>query len=349
MDKRIEDKGRVAYADALKVIAAFSVVFLHVAAGGWNTAVVGTLQWHAFNMYDSLVRFGVPVFVMVSGMFLLNPEKDLSCSDIYKKYIPKITVSFVSWSILYALYPVAVGGLQFERDKFARDFIFGHYHMWYLYMIVGLYMALPIIRRVTQDRKSTEYFMVLSVIFAFLMPFAAKLIQSEDFTTFIRKFDLNIVLGYSGYFVAGYYIGEYELKNKTRALFYVLGVLGVLATAYFTYLLSMNSGKPDALFYSYLSPNVMLASIGVFVFFRYEVSKICFGKNSLKVLNTLSECSFRIYLVHDFFNMILRDNGIDILSYNGFLSVPVIALLVFAFSFIASYIIGKTPVLNKIL
>lgn len=349
MDKRIGDQGRVAYADALKIIASFSVVFLHVAAGGWNAAAVGTLQWNVFNMYDSLVRFGVPVFVMVSGMFLLNPEKNLSCRHIYKKYIPKIAVSFISWSLLYALYPVIAGGVQFEPDRFTRDFIFGHYHMWYLYMIVGLYMALPILRRVTQDRKSTEYFMILSVIFAVLLPFASKLIQAEDLTAFIRKFDVNIVLGYSGYFVAGYYFVSYELKKKTRVLIYVMGVFGVLATAYFTYELSMNSGKPDALFYSYLSPNVMLASIGVFVFFRYEVSKISFGKNSLKALNTLSACSFRIYLVHDFFNMILWDNGIDILKYNAFLSVPAIAFLVFAFSFIASYIIEKTPVLNKIL
>jgi surface polysaccharide O-acyltransferase-like enzyme len=103
------------------------------------------------------------------------------------------------------------------------------------------------------------------------------------------------------------------------------------------------------MFYSYLSPNVLACSIAVFVLFRYQVSKINFGKKSLKTAGVLSACSFRIYLVHDFFNIFLYDAGISAMNYNPAVSVPVIAISVFAMSFVTSYIIGKIPFLNKIL
>ncbi len=342
-------KERVVYADVLKIFASFSVVFLHVAAGGWGSAGIETYEWKVFNIYDSVLRFGVPVFVMASGMFLLRPEKKLSVVDIYKKYIPRIVICFLSWSFLYAIYPVVSGKMQFEQERFLREFIFGHYHMWYLYMIVGLYIITPILRKIIQDKKSAEYFILLSAIFAFVLPFAAKVFQLKDFEMFVRKFEVSMVLGYSGYFVLGYYLDFYEIKIATRKIIYVAGILGVLATAALTSTVSLKSGKADSMFYSYLSPNVLAASIAVFVFFRYRVSKIKFGPKSLKAAGVLSACSFRIYLVHDFFNIFLYNAGISVMNYNPAVSVPIIAAAVFAMSFVASYIIGKIPFLNKIL
>lgn len=349
LNSRIISKERVVYADVLKIFASFSVVFLHVAAGGWGSAAIETYEWKVFNIYDSMLRFGVPVFVIASGMFLLNPEKNLNIGDIYKKYIPRIVICFLSWSFLYAIYPVISGKAQFEQEMFLREFIFGHYHMWYLYMIVGLYIITPLLRKITQDKKSTEYFILLSVIFAFVLPFLPKAFQLKDFEMFVRKFEVSMVLGYSGYFVLGYYIDNYEMKSTTRKIIYMAGILGVVATAVFTSMISLKSGKADAMFYSYLFPNVLACSIAVFVFFKYHVSKLNLSPKCLKAVGVLSACSFRIYLVHDFFNIFLYDAGISAMNYNPVFSVPVIASAVFAISFITSYIIGKIPFLNKIL
>jgi surface polysaccharide O-acyltransferase-like enzyme len=349
LDGRVISDKRVVYADVLKIFASFSVVFLHVAAGGWGAAGIETYEWNVFNIYDSMLRFGVPVFVMASGMFLLRPEKNLIIRDIYKKYIPRIVICFLSWSFLYAIYPVVSGKVQFEQERFLREFIFGHYHMWYLYMIVGLYIITPLLRKIVQDKKSAEYFIILSVLFAFVLPFAAKVFQLKDFEMFVRKFEVSMVLGYTGYFVLGFYIDNYEIKSTGRKVIYMAGILGVVATAAFTSMISQKGGKADAMFYSYLSPNVLACSIAVFLFFKYQVSKINFGNTSLKALGVLSACSFRIYLVHDFFNIFLYNAGISAMNYNPVLWVPVIAAAVFAMSFITSYIIGKIPFLNKIL
>lgn len=340
---------RIVYVDILRIFATFSVVFLHVAAGNWGNAVMGTFDWKIFNFYDSLVRFGVPIFVMVSGMFLLNPNKKISYKDIYSKYILRIVIAFISWSLLYAIYINLINYDTFNFEVFIRSFVFGHYHLWYLYMIVGLYIITPLIRNIANDKKATEYFLLLSFVFTSLLPITVKFFNLEDMNFFIKKFDLSFTFGYVGYYISGYYFSNYELTKNKRRIIYLLGVLGFICTYVLTDIISLKTGKADSTFYSYFATNVLFASLAVFVFFKYEVSKINVNKSGEKLINILSECSFRIYLIHDFFNIFLLQLGFNTLKYNPILSVPFAAIVVFTGSLIISFIIEKTPFLKRIL
>lgn len=340
---------RIVYVDILRIFATFSVVLLHVAAGNWGNAVIGTFDWKVFNFYDSLVRFGVPIFVMVSGMFLLNPNKKISYKDMYSKYILRIVITFISWSLLYAIYNNLINYDTFNFEVFKNSFIFGHYHMWYLYMIVGLYVITPLIRNIANDKTAIEYFLLLSLIFTSLLPITVKVFNLVDLNLFIKKIDLSFTFGYVGYYIGGYYFSNYELTKQKRNIIYLLGVLGFICTYVFTDIISLKTGKADSTFYSYFAPNVLFVSIAVFIFFKYEVSKINVNKRGVKVINILSDCSFRIYLVHDFFNIFLLQLGFNTLKFNPILSVPFAAIVVFTGSLIISFIIGKTPFLKRIL
>ena len=72
---RTNEGGRLAYAELLRVVAMLAVIVLHVSGGWLESLPVGTTDWHALNMWDSLCRWCVPVFVMCSGMFLLDPKR----------------------------------------------------------------------------------------------------------------------------------------------------------------------------------------------------------------------------------------------------------------------------------
>jgi surface polysaccharide O-acyltransferase-like enzyme len=340
---------RIVYVDILRIFATFSVVLLHVAAGNWGNAVISSFDWKVFNFYDSLVRFGVPIFVMVSGMFLLNPNKKISYKDIYSKYILRIVIAFISWSLLYAIYNNLINYDTFDYDVFIRSFIFGHYHMWYLYMIVGLYIITPLIRNIAHDKKATEYFLLLSLVFTSLLPIIVKFFNLEDLNFYIKKFDLSFTFGYVGYYIGGYYFNNHELTKQRRNIIYFLGILGLICTYVLTDIVSLKTGKADSTFYSYFAPNVLFVSLAVFIFFKYEVSKINVNTSGVKLINILSDCSFRIYLVHDFFNIFLLQLGFNTLKYNPILSVPFAAIIVFTGSLIISYTIGKTPFLKRIL
>ena len=65
-------KERIIYFDYLRVLATMAVIFLHVAAQNWYNTDINTLNWHVFNIYDSIVRWGVPIFIMISGALFLE-------------------------------------------------------------------------------------------------------------------------------------------------------------------------------------------------------------------------------------------------------------------------------------
>lgn len=53
---RTNEGGRLAYADLLRVMAMLAVIVLHVSGGWLESLPVGTADWHALNVWDSLCR-----------------------------------------------------------------------------------------------------------------------------------------------------------------------------------------------------------------------------------------------------------------------------------------------------
>ena len=68
------DQGRLAYADLLRVFACLAVIVVHVSGGWLESLPAGTADWNLLNAWDCLAHWCVPVFVMCSGMFLLDPK-----------------------------------------------------------------------------------------------------------------------------------------------------------------------------------------------------------------------------------------------------------------------------------
>ena len=139
--------GRLVYADLLRVAATLAVVILHL-SGGWISEVpVASGAWRVFNVYDGLTRWCVPVFVMLSGMFLLDPKKSLSYRSLFFRQILRIVVALVVWSVVYGLFALFLNGTPLTLSalmQILRELVWGklHYHLWFLPMIVGLYLSL---------------------------------------------------------------------------------------------------------------------------------------------------------------------------------------------------------------
>ena len=157
---------RIAYFDVLRILATFAVIVLHLSAQHWADTDVHTRAWQAFNLYDSAVRWAVPVFVMISGSLFLSGSQSLL--HILKKNVLRLVTAFVFWSALYAVFMVNFEGCP--KDLIAQQFFNGHYHMWFLFMIVGLYLIVPFLRPIVRDEKLLRYFLLLTLIFTFLLP-----------------------------------------------------------------------------------------------------------------------------------------------------------------------------------
>jgi surface polysaccharide O-acyltransferase-like enzyme len=131
-----------------RILAIFAVIFLHVAAGVVSTEPIGSHNWWIANFFDSLSRWCVPVFVMISGALLLNPKKQENLSEFYAKRISRILIPLISWTIIYCIW-VYLGGVV-KNDPVSMTFLLQsvlqgnpYYHMWFLYMIIFMYLFTP--------------------------------------------------------------------------------------------------------------------------------------------------------------------------------------------------------------
>ena len=323
---------------------------LHISAQNWRVTDVISFEWNVFNFYDSIVRWAVPVFVMISGALFLSRE--YSIKKIYGKNILRILVAFVFWSLFYAL----TGGL-YRGDsivKIVAHILQGHYHLWFLFMIVGLYIVIPFLRVISKSDFLTKYFLVLTLFFTFIFPqfIVALSIYSEELSSFAQKIlskvNFYLTLGYSGYFILGYVLNSTELSKRMEKTIYILGICGFLFTVLLSWAVSFLNQKPYETFYGYLTLNVLFESIIVFIFAKRHFNMTNAIPKFKNIITTLSKYSFGAYLVHDMaISFLSKMMGLDTLAFNPLLSVPVIGIIVFVISYFVSSVLNHIPILNK--
>ena len=335
---------RIEYFDYLRVFATFSVMILHISAQNWYTTDVNGIEWQVFNFFDSIVRWGVPVFVMLSGALFLNRE--ITIRKLFSKYILRLVISYVVWSAIYALFSNGDAKVRFS------NLILGHYHMWFIPMTVGTYICIPFIKSIIENEKNVKYYLVLSFVFAFFIPelfrlscdFAGKIITwgVSAVSKYANIMNVNIVLGYTGYFILGYYLNKVDLGKEQRIIVYVLGLLGFISTIYLDLMAALKTQKCSGNYYGDFNVNVLLESIAVFTWFKYK------NASGSRIILKLSKFSFGAYLVHALvIEQLDALLGLNTLSFNPIFAVSVISIIVFIISYLISAILNQIPILKK--
>lgn len=342
---------RAWYLDYLRIAGMFFIVLLHVVPLG-QTAY-GAPGWAALSVVSSLCRWCVPVYFMISGALFLSPRRPCDTRRLFRVSIARLLCSFFFWAAVYALvYCVAAGK---GKWTFLNQFLRGHYHMWFIPAIIGLYWATPLLRCITQDRRATEYLLAAGLLIAFL---PGRLIG------FILLFDpphsdvlqslqslcnqLNPYRGLSGlyYFVLGHYLHEYPTDRRKTRLLIAGGAAGLAGTAFLTLWHSSVLNAASAHFTDAASLTVLAASAGVFVLFR----RLCGGcpqsSRTQSAVRLLSGCMFGVCLLHPLFIEHLLP---------AFPQAPALLLIsvllrslgVFALSLGISALIRRIPVLGR--
>ena len=95
MEKRKKD--RIWYLECLRVLAMLSVISFHVSKTALSDFSFSLFTSSCLLCVRNLVHYAVPIFFMISGALLLNPNKNLSIERLCKHYLIKyllITVLF---------------------------------------------------------------------------------------------------------------------------------------------------------------------------------------------------------------------------------------------------------------
>ena len=332
--------------DVLKIIAAFAVVWLHTSAQNFDECYP-SFEWDIRNFYDSLVRWSVPIFIMVSGALFLNQNKQIKIRTLYSKNIIRLVLVFLFWSFVYCAY----GGIgENGCIGFIENILYGPFHFWFLKVLIGLYICVPILRPVVTNTKSELYFICLSLVTAFIIPMLFPFIGffSDAARNYAEKsydaFNIKIALGYVGYFVLGHYLSHLVVSKNVKKCLCLLGVMSVVAVCGFTKFASNNIGVPWVGLYAYNNLFVLFEASAVFVVLK----DIRISQKYYDVLIRLSKLSLGVYVIHPLVMSIMLDLwGINSASLNPLFFIPVFAVMIFVVSYSFSYVMSKVPLIKK--
>lgn len=371
----------IVWLDVVRFIAMFTVVCCHC-TDPFNfypgTAPnIGEIKlWGA--IYGSVLRPCVPLFVMITGALLLPVRGD--ASTFYKKRIPRVFYPFLIWSVLYNLFPWITGllglnpqiildffpyaGEEVMQQSFSVsleyilmipfNFSILAVHMWYIYLLIGLYLYLPVFSAwVEKASERAKLMFLLAWGVTLLLPYYYQFVSNYLWGTCSwNSFGmLYAFAGFNGYLLLGHYLKnlEWSLK-KTLAIGIPMFAVGYAVTFLgFRHITALPEYTDEMLelFFTYCSLNVVMMTIPVFMLAK----KVKVNSERMKkALANLTVCGFGIYMIHYFFTgpsvLLMRAINMPI----G-LQIPVAAILAFAVSWglvwliyragkVAKYIVG---------
>ena len=339
---------RIIYLDLLRIISAFAVVMLHVSAQRWGDTFFST-EWMIMNIYDSCVRWCVPVFVMISGALFLDASRELNIKRLYTKNLMHILQVFILWSIIYTVVNIK---LYPNVKSFIVSVVSGPFHFWFLKMLLGLYIAAPILKAIVSNKKTEICFICIAVITTFILPLFFIVIgwlnteARNLLENWYNTMNLKMALGYTGYFVLGHFFNTYTLDVRIKKIFYMCGVLSIICVIILTHFLSVYTGGASELFYEYLNPFTAIEAIALFLFAQQKSGNIPVKYH--KYIIHLAKMSLGIYLVHILIKWLFIEYGIDSLTFNPVFFIPCLSFIIFFVSYITTLILYHIPYIKRL-
>lgn len=340
--------------DAAKTVAIFGTLMIHASAAGGFSGPVGSFDWTCALFWNCLIRCAVPVFFLCSGALLLSPEKQVTISAIWKRYIPRIFAALMFWAAAYGGWSLVqswrrtgVWELTVIQKTLRNWVMFQHKsHLYYLHVILLVYALLPLTRlfAAKADKQLQRYALVIWFVLGSVFPLLRSFPPLSELTGIPVQYAINLTWGAVGYGLLGHVLTE-EAKERHPVVFVWIYLAGFILTFAGTMMLSLNGGMLETPFLQGTAPGVCLQAAGIYGFC---VSAFA-GRMRMPVAETISKASFCIYLVHLFFLDELTGRGIAAGAYPPLWAVPALTVGMFAAGFAVWLVLKRIPIVNRYL
>ena len=328
--------------DLLRVLACYMVLQVHAGefyyiADGGLVAAGGEPVWACW--LNSLCRTAVPLFVMLSGFFLL-PVRERT-RDFFARRFVRVVVPFLVWCVLYAIYQFLTGrtdaaGALLGVCRIPVNFGVEIGHLWFVYMLLGLYLFAPVVSPwiETASRRAMEGYLALWA-FTLCIPYVHLVFPELLGECFWNDTPmLYYFSGFLGYMVLAAYLRRYHAAPRAWYKWGValLVVAGISRRHGFSTHGWRRSGSSRTI-------NVAAMSVGLFLLLK-DVRP---GAGRFAgVVTDISRLSYGIYLIHimllNFFH-----GWLDPLIVSAGIKIPVLALCTFVSSYAVVKLISLLP------
>jgi surface polysaccharide O-acyltransferase-like enzyme len=331
---------RLYWADVCRVVSIYGVVVLHsCGASFYQYGKILFFDWLQSVLLDSLVRCSVPLFVMLSGALILGSSPAAANNDgdlkqIFRRCL-RILIPLVVWSLLYIAHLYRNGVKVNVVSILSTPAM---YHLWFIYMMLGLYLLLPVLRALFASMRTSQPFFVYFFVAWFIITSLPVYLPLPV----LALMQQNSLLGYGGYFLLGALLASRSHVPLSSLTWLAIFIVGVAITFGVTWSMSAKAGAPVETGFLYFSPKVVMASIAAFVLF----SRIKTRNRGAKWLRYLGDCSFVVYFVHILVLEIVRYNPMLVAINQSAplaLSIMLISIATFAISLAISSLLKLVP------
>lgn len=324
-----QDPGRLAWADVCRLIAMFGVLVIHISAPiFYDYRNIELNSFLVANALDSLARVSVPLFAMLSGALLLGRNMSQGLGGVVSR-VMKVALPLAFWSVLHVFWlnywtgkPLSVPNALFQALQGPVM-----YHLWFVYMTIGVYILLPVLQPISvallaSKRLAVYFFGVWFLVNSVTVYFPVSILTHLTLSSF---------LNWPGYFLLGFYLVRSDVLSKVPV--WCSGVvffLASLATFLISWRLSSLSPVPDETAFLYFSPNVLIAACAAF----HMIREIRVPAVLVRPVGFLSSIVFPVYFMHllviDLIKAGMFGFTLNLASMSTFTSILSLSLCTFA-------------------
>ncbi|MDB5846360.1 MAG: hypothetical protein JWP29_112 [Rhodoferax sp.] len=278
----------------LKVLGSIGVVVVHSTAERVNDVDMDHVGWWLANISNAAGRYGSAIFVMVSGALLLARHSEDKPVEFVRQRFARLLPMIVFWSLFYFAWR-ALRGADITWESAAKDVVQGmpSYHLWFVYMMLGLYLMAPALRMLVRSprHRPVQYYALAICAALTCTEAATQTLQQTMHASFIGLSPLFIV-----YFLGGYLLYR-DRPRLPYALLWNVPLASVAAMAIGVALLDKRLGDwAFVLFYSNRAPFAMALTFCLFL----AVLRVPQNHALLRCSQPLARISLGIYGVHPF-------------------------------------------------
>ncbi len=342
---RSENTGhRLAWADLMRTLSIFLVVAVHTSAPViQSTAGRDFSDWLSGHSLNVIARASVPMLFMLSGFFLLPVDDGMG--SFFRRRFQRVVVPFVFWSIFYLFWKRA-GYAGYHPIGAIKEILLSliqgpaEYHLWFVYELLGIYLLVPLFRRMVDGRRETVlwYFTGLWFISGPLLRWVG------FFTPYGFEADLGFLSRYIGYFVLGYLLGRLSISRMGSVIAGVVYLLALSGTIYGITYFAYHAPKGVRFLQNLLSLNMVVLSLSCFIWLR-ELSHAVIHRwpGVIRWIERIAPCSFGIYLVHVWVWNLVRRYGVSSTQSPAWLFILLSAVVVFGVSWGLVALLRRIP------
>lgn len=338
----------------MRAVAIALVVLLHTAGAVANPGPsAGVAAFWAGNVYDSLARAGVPLFVMLTGWLLLAPERrGESLGHFFRRRASRVALPLVTWSAIAWAWLALRDHHPMEWSRFWRELLAGpvFYHLWYVYVLLGLYLAIPLLRPLASQAGPALRRYALGLWFVGTAAWPLWTWWGGP----AIGIPVLVVSTYVGYLLAGSWLAGQRIPSRTAwelALLYLLVLVWtIIATARVT-----GDENLNVILYGYDKPNVAAMALVAFVFLTQPQAAFWAAQHAgvLALMRALAAASYGIYLIHPLLLDVLGSGVLGVrisgTSLPPFIGIPALALGLLFVSLGVMIVARRVPLVGRLL